>query len=306
MGAELNAQLQSAEAQALRAQQTVIRSAKAITGNDAIQQTAYLVNTFSMNMTPAEMAEVAELPGVKSVSPVTTFEMKMNYASHMTTVYKMWEEMGYTGEGTVIAVLDSGVNYSHPDMKLSDGAKIRITESDAKALIQKLGYGTYYSDKVPFAYSYSGYYEMDNHSNTHGLHVSGIAAGNGGEDGITGVAPNAQILGLQVFGMGSSAFTDDIIRAIEDAVKLGADIMNLSLGSTAGFYDDVAYLQTALQCATNDGVLCCVAAGNDGSASTQTISVLWIPARSPLRVLHPAFCRLLRSTTPISRATPSP
>ena len=268
MGAELNAQLQSAEAQALRAQQTVIRSAKAITGNDAIQQTAYLVNTFSMNMTPAEMAEVAELPGVKSVSPVTTFEMKMNYASHMTTVYKMWEEMGYTGEGTVIAVLDSGVNYSHPDMKLSDGAKIRITESDAKALIQKLGYGTYYSDKVPFAYSYSGYYEMDNHSNTHGLHVSGIAAGNGGEDGITGVAPNAQILGLQVFGMGSSAFTDDIIRAIEDAVKLGADIMNLSLGSTAGFYDDVAYLQTALQCATNDGVLCCVAAGNDGSSAS--------------------------------------
>ena len=114
MGAELNAQLQSAEVQALRAQQTVIRSAKAITGNDAIQQTAYLVNTFSMNMTPAEMAEVAELPGVKSVSPVTTFEMKMNYASHMTTVYKMWEEMGYTGEGTVIAVLDSGVNYSIP------------------------------------------------------------------------------------------------------------------------------------------------------------------------------------------------
>lgn len=267
-GAKLNAQLQSVETKALRAQQTVIHSAKAITGNDAIQQTAYLVNTFSMNMTPAEMAEVAELPGVKSVSPVTTFEMKMNYASHMTTVYKMWEEMGYTGEGTVIAVLDSGVNYHHPDMKLSDGAKIRITENAAKALIQKLGYGTYYSDKVPFAYSYSGYYEMDNHSNTHGLHVSGIAAGNGGDTGITGVAPNAQILGLQVFGMGNSAFTDDIIRAVEDAVKLGADIMNLSLGSTAGFYDDVAYLQSALQSATDDGVLCCVAAGNDGSSAS--------------------------------------
>lgn len=268
MGADLNTQLQSAETQALRAQQTVIHSAKAITGNDTIQQTAYLVNTFSMNMTPAEMEEIAKLPGVKSISPVTTFEMKMNYASHMTTVYKMWEDLGYTGEGTVIAVLDSGVNYHHPDMKLSDGAKIRITKSDAQALIQKLGYGTYYSDKVPFAYSYSGYYEMDNHSNTHGLHVAGIAAGNGGETGITGVAPDAQILGLQVFGMGNSAFTDDIIRAIEDAVKLGADIMNLSLGSTAGFYDDVAYLQTALQSATNDGVLCCVAAGNDGSSAS--------------------------------------
>ena len=112
-GAKLNAQLQSVETKALRAQQTVIHSAKAITGNDAIQQTAYLVNTFSMNMTPAEMAEVAELPGVKSVSPVTTFEMKMNYASHMTTVYKMWEEMGYTGEGTVI-VLERSTRSDEP------------------------------------------------------------------------------------------------------------------------------------------------------------------------------------------------
>ncbi len=75
----------------------------------------------------------------------------------------MWEEMGHTGEGTVIAVLDSGVNYHHPDMKLSDGAKIRITENDAKCPDSEAGYGTYYSDKVPFAYSYSGYYEMDNH-----------------------------------------------------------------------------------------------------------------------------------------------
>ena len=67
--------------------------------------------------------------------------------------------------------------------------------------------------------------------------------------------------------MGNSAFTDDIIRAVEDAVKLGADIMNLSLGSTAGFYDDVAYLQSAPRVRPMT-VLCCVAAGNDGSSAS--------------------------------------
>lgn len=153
-------------------------------------------------------------------------------------------------------------------MVLSDGVEPKITEADAQEIIDTLGYGQYYSEKVPFGYSYCGYYEMDNSSTTHGLHVAGIAAGNGGEDGITGVAPDAQVLGLQVFGMSGSAFTDDILRAVEDGVKLGADIMNLSLGSTAGFYDDVAYLQSALDQATEEGILCCVAAGNDGTSAS--------------------------------------
>lgn len=48
---------------------------------------------------------------------------------------------------------------------------------------------------------------------------------------------------------------------IEDAVKLNADVMNLSLGSTAGFYGDMEFLQAALEKATADGVLCCVAVG---------------------------------------------
>ena len=265
---EWNARTQQAEMQALRKQESVAAQVEKITGNGILNQSAFLVSTFTTEMTVAEMEEVAALPDVVSVTPVTTFEMKMNYATSMTTVTKMWEELGYTGEGTVIAVIDSGVNYQHPDMVLSDGVEPKITEADAQEIIDTLGYGQYYSEKVPFGYSYCGYYEMDNSSTTHGLHVAGIAAGNGGEDGITGVAPDAQVLGLQVFGMSGSAFTDDILRAVEDGVKLGADIMNLSLGSTAGFYDDVAYLQSALDQATEEGILCCVAAGNDGTSAS--------------------------------------
>ena len=61
-----------------------------ITGNGILNQSAFLVSTFTTEMTVAEMEEVAALPGVVSVTPVTTFEMKMNYATSMTTVTKMW------------------------------------------------------------------------------------------------------------------------------------------------------------------------------------------------------------------------
>jgi len=264
-GVAYTAAAQTAETNALRRQADVSAQVEALTGNTVLNRSAYLVNTFTINARVGQLRDIAALPGVVSVSPVTTYQLKMSHAIDMTTATRLWEEMGYRGEGTVIAIVDSGVNYAHPDMALDDGVDMKITEEDARALIAELGYGTYYSDKVPFAYSYPGFYEIDNTWTTHGLHVSGIAAGNGE---ILGVAPNAQLLALQVFGSSGSAYTDDIIRAVEDAVKLDADIVNLSLGSTAGFYDDVDHLQRALQTATDAGVLCCVAAGNDGTSAS--------------------------------------
>ncbi len=220
------ASAKQAEADALNQQETVIRQAEAITGNAVINQSAYLVNTFTMDMTVAEMEKVAELNSVTAVYPATRFELKMSYASQMTTVRKMWQELGYSGEGTVIAIIDTGVPVNHPDMKLSDGTAVKITRDDALAMIEKLGYGKYYSDKIPFAYSYTGFYEMDNSYKTHGMHVSGIAAGNGGEDGITGIAPEAQILGLQVFGMDGGAYTE-----------YGVNITKAGGWASAGPYD---------------------------------------------------------------------
>lgn len=109
---EWNARTQQAEMQALRKQESVAAQVEKITGNGILNQSAFLVSTFTTEMTVAEMEEVAALPDVVSVTPVTTFEMKMNYATSMTTVTKMWEELGYTGEGTVIAVIDSGATIS--------------------------------------------------------------------------------------------------------------------------------------------------------------------------------------------------
>lgn len=269
--ADYTAAVQSAESKTLRSQESIIRQARRITGNSVINQTGYLVSAFSMNMTRSQMKQVAALDGVVSVSEVTSYQARMTTAKDMTSAMELWkaENGGNTGEGIVVAVIDSGVNYSHPDMQMRQDAKLKYSQADMAEKIAALGYGRYYTDKVPFGCSYVGEEEIRNEMVTHGLHVSGIVAANGDQEngGVVGVAPDAQIFAMQVFGDTGSAYNDDIIRAVEDSVKLGADILNLSLGGTAGFYDDADYLQKALAYAEKNGVVVCVAAGNDGSSS---------------------------------------
>ena len=269
--ADYTAAVQSAESKTLRSQESIIRQARRITGNSVINQTGYLVSAFSMNMTRSQMKQVAALDGVVSVSEVTSYQARMTTAKDMTSAMELWkaENGGNTGEGIVVAVIDSGVNYSHPDMQMRQDAKLKYSQADMAQKIAALGYGRYYTDKVPFGCSYVGEEDIRNEMVTHGLHVSGIVAANGDQEngGVAGVAPDAQIFAMQVFGDTGSAYNDDIIRAVEDSVKLGADILNLSLGGTAGFYDDADYLQKALAYAEKNGVVVCVAAGNDGSSS---------------------------------------
>ncbi len=263
---------QEAEDSALAEQAALIAKIERLTGNEAINRTAYLFNGISIEMKRSQMREVAAMDGVKSVNPVTTLKQDMATAVDMTTATELWkqENGGYTGEGIVIAIIDSGINYNHPDMQLREGAKVKFTKEQMEQKIADLGYGRYFTDKVPFGFSYGGKMDGDiyNSAVNHGLHVSGIAAANG--ETIKGVAPDAQLFGMQVFTSSGSAYTDDIIRAVEDSVKLGADVLNLSLGGGAGFYDDIDYLQEALAYAEEQGVVCCVAAGNDGVSSSAT------------------------------------
>lgn len=272
--ADYTAAVQSAESKTLRSQESIIRQARRITGNSVINQTGYLVSAFSMNMTRSQMKQVAALDGVVSVSEVTSYQARMTTAKDMTSAMELWkaENGGNTGEGIVVAVIDSGVNYSHPDMQMRQDAKLKYSQADMAQKIAALGYGRYYTDKVPFGCSYVGEEEIRNEMVTHGLHVSGIVAANGDQEngGVVGVAPDAQIFAMQVFGDTGSAYNDDIIRAVEDSVKLGADILNLSLGGTAGFYSDADYLQKALAYAEENGAVVCVAAGNDGTSASDT------------------------------------
>ena len=266
---EYTSNLKSKENEIIKDQNYIIKEVERITGNKVINQTGYLINSFSIDATRRDMKSISKIDGVKSVTEAVTYKTYMNSAVVEGNVKAQLEDAkyGYTGEGVVIAVIDTGVNYKHQDMALDTGVTTKFSEEEWKQKIELLGYGSYMSDKVPFGYNYvTGEDSCLNSEGEHGYHVSSIAAANGGIDG---VAKNAQVLGLNVFGKRGYATSDDIVAAIEDAVKLGADIINLSLGYDMSVVSN-DYEQMAIDNATQEGVICCVAAGNSATSSSDS------------------------------------
>ena len=108
----------------------------------------------------------------------------------------------------------------------------------------------------------------------HGTHVAGIIAGLplGGAVGLAGVAPFARLLDIQVYDPAGST-TSVLLEGIGRAIELGVDVLNLSLGSRDLPTDGRSLESQAITAAAARGILCCVAAGNDGEAGEGSLSV---------------------------------
>ena len=158
-------------------------------------------------------------------------------------------DCAYDGTGTVVAVLDTGLDYNHTAFSTNnftaDRTKLGLTFDEVAALISSTRASSlregltasdvYISDKVPFGFDYADedpdVYPVDS---DHGTHVAGIIAGK--DDVITGVAPNAQLVIMKTFSdVKDSAFASWILAALEDSVVLGVDVINMSLGTPCGF-----------------------------------------------------------------------
>ncbi len=190
------------------------------------------------------------------------------------------------GEGTVIAIIDTGFDVSHPAFALpeeavetigEDGFVARIYDTNAAGFFyQETGSvdglpALYHSRKIPFVFDYAGRdADVTGSVSDHGTHVAALAAGGGVTDEtLPGAAPAAQLLLMKVFSDdGKTCREGDLVAAVEDAVRLGANVINLSLGAPAAAASDASMfrLAAALRTAEKAGVLVVCAAGNDGAS----------------------------------------
>lgn len=270
--------INKAEDTVLKKQVTVQDLAENITNSKIKHAYGYLVNGFSIDATVTQVDELRKLPGVKSVDAAKVTKPQDESANQLANVQKVWENNKLKGEGTVIAIIDTGIDPTHKDMRLTDASTGKITKTEAEKQTKALGYGQYYSAKIPFGRNYADASNeiRDLSGEMHGMHVAGIAGANGENASPTnlaavrGVAPEAQLLAMKVFSNNENnpyTFSDDQVAAIQDSVKLGADVINMSLGSSSGSADLNDPTIIAIQAAAKAGVISVISAGNSGTSA---------------------------------------
>lgn len=261
--------VQEASEKVIAKQETIQEKVEEIAKTKVIREFGLLINGFSMDVNYGDIEKLEGIEGVESVSVIKAYTPQDASANKMADIEKAWNDYNLKGENTVISIIDSGMDPNHQDLKLSKNTGVQLEKQEADQKIKNLGYGKYFSAKVPFGHNYADESEdvVDQSSVMHGQHVAGIASANGV---VKGVAPEAQLLAMKVFSNNDnqSCMSDDIIAAIEDSVVLGADVINMSLGSDAGNSDASDPEQLAIQAASDAGVLCVIAAGNAATSGT--------------------------------------
>ena len=261
-----------------------------------------VANGFSGTTTLGEAKRIEGLAGVLRVAVANEYSRpipQMIDSKDLIKAKEAWAEMGFNGEGMVVSIIDTGVDPSHKDMVISSPQKVKLDQASVNSLISQHNLaGVWHTDKVPYGYNY-----MDNNqeildlgpdASRHGMHVAGTVAANGDEEngGIKGVAPEAQLLAMKVFGNNPampSTFGDVIVKAIDDSVALGADVINMSLGSTASYVIAEDLEQVAIKRATENGVVNAVSAGNsaytgapyDPYATNPDVGLIGSPGLAP-------------------------
>ena len=215
---------------------------------------------------------------------------------------------GYTGAGSKVAIIDTGIDSDHQSFdagafeysldKLGYEGDLLEKSDLTEELLEQLNiyaYGgidagrLYVSSKIPFAYNYVDHgYDITHDNDTqgeHGSHVTGISAanayipnGSGYTPALTsvltqGVAPDAQIITMKVFGKGGGAYDSDYMAAIEDAIVLGADSINLSLGSSVAGMGHSDLYGDVMDSLTENGAVVTISAGNNGYWAENSKSV---------------------------------
>lgn len=275
---------------------------------DVVWNMTLAANIISANVQYGQIEAIKNVAGIKDVFVETQYapavtednlpvDPNMSTSSTQIGSTVAYAE-GYTGIGSKVAVIDTGIDPDHElfqpgpfEASIQEaGAMDKLmTKDDVAELLPKLNIASiegvtadklYQTSKNPFAFNYVDENFDISHDNDgegeHGSHVTGIAAANRlvEKDGkfvssletvkTMGVAPDAQIVTMKVFGTGGGAYDSDYMVAIEDAVILGCDSINLSLGSALpGPSKDYVYADI-LDSLASKGSVVTISAGNAG------------------------------------------
>jgi minor extracellular serine protease Vpr len=255
---------------ALRREKQNFRGAARSAGVQYHERYAFdtLWNGLSIRADRSQLAAISRLEGVKAIYPVATIaipetgEASPDLATALAmTGADIAQESGLTGEGIKVAVMDTGIDYNHPDL---GGAKgVRVTHGwdfvgdDFNAADP--ANNTPVPDDDP----------MD--CNGHGTHVAGIVGANPAEPtGVTGVAPDVTFGAYKVFGCVGSTFADIMIAAMEMALADGMDVLNMSIG--AAFQWPQYPTGAASDRLVNRGMVVIASAGNSGANGVYSMS----------------------------------
>ena len=252
------------------------------------RQYTTLLNGFSATVTYGQYKAIRNLDCVQSAFISPTFELLPDTANSNRMIGGgIYNTTGFTGEGMLVAILDTGVDMSHEIFRTAPKSP-SLTREKLQSMLETYDFQVesivkgisvsdlYYSAKIPFQFDYGDRDKdgMPGDKGSHGTHVASTAAGNTGvNEAAMGVAPQAQIINMNVFKSTGGASYADILAALEDCILLGVDVANLSLGSDCGYIDydsEDAFTKSLLDVferTGESGVSLAVAAGNAYNAA---------------------------------------
>jgi len=209
----------------------------------AIEELSYRADISSIDydeirnvIDPAEYKDAYAVQGIPGAKEITWNVLKINADD-------VWA-LGFTGEGVIVSVIDTGVNYDHLD--LADHMWESVDYPNH-------GWDFFYNDNDP----------KDEHG--HGTHCSGTVAGDGTAGSETGMAPDATIMACKVGDAAGSSAESMIWAAVEFSIEQGADVISLSMGWLHAWNPNRTVWRDSFDAVLAAGVAASVAAGNEGN-----------------------------------------
>lgn len=200
-----------------------------------------LIPAQAMSISAQDLEKLQALPYVEKVWEDKPVYVSLDVSAPHVHAPQLWN-LGFNGTGVKVAVIDTGIDRTHPD----------------------------FGERILKAQDFTGNKPDAGDGHGHGTHVASIVAGSGEASGgrFMGMAPQAYLLIAKVLDDSGNGMTSTVMAGVDWAVAEGAQIINLSLGSL-GPSDGSDPLATICNAAVDTGVVVCVAAGNAGpEAST--------------------------------------